>query len=169
MKKITLFIIMFLTWTAFSLGMKDGGLFIDEWSLFAGILASLAAAMIFGQTFTENPKKFYQPERYFWFIVFLVVFAGWAFVGAMEVVYSVFHPKLPIKPGIVKIKTGLRSNSGITVLCNSITLTPGTLCVDLTDDGYIYVHWGNVKTQDPEKAKKLIVHGLEEILKKVFE
>jgi len=86
------------------------------------------------------------------------------------------HPKMPIKPGIVKIKTSLKTESGITALANSITLTPGTLTVDLADEGqgdsrqtYLYIHWINVKSDDVEEATKYIAWKFEWFLKKIFE
>jgi multicomponent Na+:H+ antiporter subunit E len=76
---------------------------------------------------------------------------------------------MPIHPGIVKIKTSLKTDSGITALANSITLTPGTLTVDLTDDGYLYIHWINVKSDEVEAATQLIAEKFEWYLKKIFE
>ena len=76
---------------------------------------------------------------------------------------------MPISPGIVKIKTNLTTDSGITALANSITLTPGTLTVDITDDGFLYIHWINVKSDDVEQATKLISQKFEWFLKKIFE
>ncbi len=87
----------------------------------------------------------------------------------LDVVYRALHPKMPINPGIVKIKTELTTESGITALANSITLTPGTLTVDLTDDGFLYVHWINVKSDDIEEATKHIAYKFEWFLKKIFE
>mgnify|MGYP003876904265 FL=1 len=55
-----------------------------------------------------------------------------------------------IRPGIVRFNPGLRTDLGRTVLANSITLTPGTLTVDVDDDtGDFYVHWINVKDEEP--------------------
>ena len=76
---------------------------------------------------------------------------------------------MPINPGIVKVKTRLKTESGITALANSITLTPGTLTVDVTDDGFLYVHWINVKAEDVEEATELIARKFEFFLEKIFE
>jgi multicomponent Na+:H+ antiporter subunit E len=76
---------------------------------------------------------------------------------------------MPIHPGIVKIKTSLKSDSAITALANSITLTPGTLTVDVTDDGYLYVHWINVKATDTDEASKLIAQKFEYFIERIFE
>ncbi|AEC52543.1 putative monovalent cation/H+ antiporter subunit E [Pyrococcus sp. NA2] len=78
---------------------------------------------------------------------------------------------LDINPGIVKIKTDLHSDTGITILANSITLTPGTLTLDVVrklDGTYLYVHWINVETLNSEKAGEIIKGDIEEWLKRVF-
>ncbi|MFH1352525.1 MAG: Na+/H+ antiporter subunit E, partial [bacterium] len=85
-----------------------------------------------------------------------------------DVMYRVLHPLMPINPGIVKVKTRLKSKSGRAALCNSITLTPGTLTVDICGE-YLYIHWINVKSQDVEEAGRKIVEKFERILEKVFE
>ena len=90
----------------------------------------------------------------------------------LDVVYRALHPKMPIKPGIVKIKTNLKTDSGITALANSITLTPGTLTVDLDrqgEDNFLYVHWINVKSSDLEQATRLIARRFEWFLERIFE
>ncbi|AMM54039.1 Na+/H+ antiporter subunit E [Pyrococcus kukulkanii] len=78
---------------------------------------------------------------------------------------------MDINPGIVRIKTGLHSNTGVTILANSITLTPGTLTLDVVkklDGTYLYVHWIDVETLNVEKAGEIIKGDIEEWLKKVF-
>ena len=96
---------------------------------------------------------------FFWYVV----------LANLDVVYRVIHPEMPIHPGIVKIKTNLKSAAGRTMLANSITLTPGTLTVDITDDGYLYIHWINVKTDDVEEASKRIAGRFEKVLRRMFE
>ncbi len=78
---------------------------------------------------------------------------------------------MDINPGIVKIKTDLSSDTGITVLANSITLTPGTLTLDVRrklGETYLYVHWIDVETLNREKAGEEIKGDIEEWLKKIF-
>ncbi|WP_461864642.1 Na+/H+ antiporter subunit E [Thermococcus sp.] len=78
---------------------------------------------------------------------------------------------MDINPGIVKIKTDLNSDTGITVLANSITLTPGTLTLDVRrklGETYLYVHWIDVETLNREKAGEEIKGDIEEWLKKIF-
>ncbi|AFK22737.1 monovalent cation/H+ antiporter subunit E [Pyrococcus sp. ST04] len=78
---------------------------------------------------------------------------------------------MDINPGIIRIKTDLHSNTGVTILANSITLTPGTLTLDVVkklDGTYLYVHWIDVETLNVEKAGEIIKGDIEEWLKKVF-
>ena len=78
---------------------------------------------------------------------------------------------MDINPGIVKIKTDLHSDTGITILANSITLTPGTLTLDVKKklgETYLYVHWIDLETLNRERAGEKIKGDIEEWLKKVF-
>ena len=84
--------------------------------------------------------------------------------------YLVIHPNLPIKPGIVKIKTNLKTDAGLTMLANSITLTPGTMTVDINKEkGEMYIHWIDVKTTDVDEATEEIGGRFEKIIKEIFE
>src|SRR4030042_1264200 len=102
-------------------------------------------------------------------LVYLPVFFYYVVKANFDVVYRALHPKMPIRPGIVKIKTNLKTDSAITALANSITLTPGTLTVDLTEDGFLYIHWINVKSDDVEQATQIIARQFEWFLHKIFE
>lgn len=57
----------------------------------------------------------------------------------IHVARIVLNPKLPISPSIVKFKTRLKSETAKASLANSITLTPGTLTIDIVGDNF-YVH-----------------------------
>jgi len=71
--------------------------------------------------------------------------------------------RLPIDPGIVKVQTGLKTPLGRLLLTNSITLTPGTITVEMKGPD-IYVHWINVQDSDPVAATKAIVGDFEKYL-----
>lgn len=58
----------------------------------------------------------------------------------IDLVYRTLHPGMPIDPCLVKFDTSLRTDIGITILANSITLTPGTVTVEATKDGVFIVH-----------------------------
>lgn len=58
-----------------------------------------------------------------------------------------------IRPGIVKINPGLKTDVARTLLADSITLTPGTLTVDVDDDGTFFIHWIYVEDKDPSEEQ----------------
>lgn len=112
-----------------------------------------------------------KPWRWWYFFSQYVPVFIWECIKAnIDVACRVIHPALPINPGIVKVKTTLTSATGLTFLANSITLTPGTLTVDIDkQNGILYIHWINVTEKDVERATEVIVAYFERILKKTFE
>ena len=142
---------------------------IDVQVTVAGLIAAAIVAILFHEMLPKEHHVFISPVRVFWLLVYLPVFFYYMIKANLDVAYRILHPKMPIKPGIVKIKTILKTDSGITALANSITLTPGTLTVDLTDDGFLYIHWINVKSDDTSEATKLIARRFEWFLQKIFE
>jgi len=167
MRRVIYFVLAFVIWILLTWPFVDGK--IDVQVVIAGLIASVIVAVLFHDVLPKEYRVFISPVRMFWLLVYLPVFFYYVIRANLDVVYRALHPKMPIKPGIVKIKTILKTESGITALANSITLTPGTLTVDLTDDGFLYIHWINVKSDDVEQASKLIAQKFEWFLKKIFE
>jgi multicomponent Na+:H+ antiporter subunit E len=100
-------------------------------------------------------------------LVYIIVLL-WEIIKAnFDVAYRVIHPKMPIKPGIVVIKTRLKSDIAKMILANSITLTPGTFTLDIIGDKLL-IHWINVKTEDTNEATSLIGHRFEKYLSVIF-
>ncbi|MBU1852517.1 MAG: Na+/H+ antiporter subunit E [Candidatus Omnitrophica bacterium] len=142
----------------------------DSQHLLIGLLVSLVVVCLTGDLFVKRVHLFNHPVRYLWFLYYIPVFIWECFKANIDVAYRVIHPDLPIHPGIVKVKTALRSDTAITFLANSITLTPGTLSVDVDkENGFLYVHWIEVKNKNVDKATELIVARFESILKRIFE
>jgi multicomponent Na+:H+ antiporter subunit E len=167
MRRLIYFVLAFLVWLLITWPFADGRL--DLQVVVAGLIASLLVAVLFHEILPKEHHVFLSPVRVFWFLVYVPVFAWYMVKANLDVVYRALHPQMPIRPGIVKIKTNLKTDSAITALANSITLTPGTLTVDLTDDGYLYVHWINVRSDDVEQATRIIAQQFEWFLHKIFE
>ncbi len=162
--RIVLFIICFAVWCLLN--------WVPDWQhAVVGVFIALFVAFLIGDLFVQRPHVLKHPHRYFYFIFWYLPVFLWEVVKAnVDVAYRVIHPKLPINPGIVKVKTTLKSDTALTFLANSITLTPGTLSVDIDKDrGVLYVHWIDVKTKDVEGATDIVVKRFERILRKIFD
>ena len=94
---------------------------------------------------------------FFFFFLYEMLKANW------QVAYEVMTSHLHIKPGIVKIELEAKTDLEITLLSNLISLTPGTLVVDVSDDKKVmYVH--GMYLEDKEKFIDSIKTGLEKPL-----
>ena len=81
---------------------------------------------------------------------------------------SVLSPASSLTPGIVAVPLDLTSDAGITTLANLITLTPGTLSIDVAEDRRtLFVHALHVG--DPEAFRREVKEGFERRVKEVFE
>ncbi len=161
--RIVLFIVALLVWMGLTWA-------VDWQHLLIGVLVGLLVSILIGDMFVEGPHVLTHLSRYLWFIYYVPFFLWECFKANIDVAYRVGHPDVPIHPGIVKVKTSLKSDTGLTFLANSITLTPGTMTVDIDkENGYLYVHWIEVKDKDIERATKIIVERFEKILKRIFE
>ena len=161
--RLILFVFGLLIWLGLTWPPRAGEMVL-------GALAAALVAFLTGDLFVERPHHFKEIKRYGWFLYYIPVFIWECLKANIDVAYRVAHPRLPIKPGIVKVKTTLRSNSGLTFLANSITLTPGTLTVEIDrENGILYVHWIAVRGRGIEEATGLIVKRFEKILGRIFE
>ncbi len=93
------------------------------------------------------------PYPFGWFVHgFLrsVLYLPWLFweiaLSNLHVAYLVLHPRLPVEPGLVEFETSLRSETAQVLLAQSITLTPGTVTVDVSD-GRFMVHCLSAKSR----------------------
>jgi len=132
-----------------------------------GIALSLALPLLFCgkcDVFTELRLT---PKSMWYTFMYLIVFLKELVVANFDVALRVISPKLPINPGIVEVKTKLKSKIARVVLANSITLTPGTFTLELVEDT-LFVHWIDVKSTDVEEATKMIVATFEKYLEEMY-
>ncbi len=65
---------------------------------------------------------------------------AWALVQSnIDIARLVLNPRLPIAPRMIRVKASQKTHLGQAIYANSITLTPGTVTVDI-EDGVIEVH-----------------------------
>ena len=99
----------------------------------------------------------------FWFIM-LYLFR--LIKSNINVAYDILTPKFRMTPGIIKIPVEVDTNPQLLALVNLVTMTPGTLTLDLsTDKKYIYIHAMYMKDRE---AFHKDIKNLERMIKKVF-
>lgn len=132
-----------------------------------GAIAALAIAFLFRgnlavvSEFRLTPAALLTAPRY-------VIHFGKELVKSnLNLARIVLSPSLPLKPGIVKVRTRLKSRMGRLLLANSITLTPGTLTVEMVDE-WLYIHWVSTESTDVEAATAAIVSGFEAYLEVMY-
>lgn len=109
----------------------------------------------------------FTPKAIIYTFLFLGVFFIELIKSNMDVTRRVLSPKLPINPGIVEVKTSLKSKFARMLLANTITLTPGTLTVEVKDESF-FIHWIDVQSDDIDAATKDIVKKFEKYLEVIY-
>ncbi|MBL6946799.1 MAG: Na+/H+ antiporter subunit E [Rhodospirillales bacterium] len=140
---------------------------VDTQEIVAGAVVSALVAFV---ATGPNPTRWQvilSPRRLLYLLAYLAYLAVAIFRANLQMAAIVTRPELIIRPGIVRVKTRLKSPLGRLVLANSITLTPGTLSVDVEGDEF-FVHWVNVESEDADEATRQIVSGFERYLEIIF-
>jgi multicomponent Na+:H+ antiporter subunit E len=162
--RITVFILSFLVWMALTMGgLQEAAAGV----IVAAVVAAVAGRFIFIPGAPARRKIFSRAIfalRYFFIFLWEMIKAN------IHVASIVLHPNCPIKPGIVKIRTRLTKDAAITVLGNSITLTPGTFTIDVNPEKKeLYIHCIEVRSLDIAENSQAIGSKFESLLREVFE
>ena len=137
---------------------------LNPQELLAGVLVSGVVTLLFGSRFS-----IFTGFRFSWLApVYILQYLGDFFlaliVANFELARRILTPSLPIRPEMVELQTNLKSPLGKMLLANTITLTPGTLTVDVIGD-VLLVHWVYCPPgTDARQATALIAASLEKRL-----
>ena len=103
--------------------------------LAAGAVVSLAVALFSARLFIhEKAFWLFNPVKLFGVLIYVPVFLRELVKSNWDVAKRVFGGCRNVNPGIVKVPVSLESEYGQSMLANAITLTPGTITVDVQDD-----------------------------------
>ena len=150
---MTVFLLTFLTFLLLSF---DGGLTIQ--------LLVIGIVLAFLMTIITNSieRKFPTPRlagvrksglmKWIWLLQYTFgPFAVGLYQSNVDVAKRIIFGN--INPGIIKFHPKLRTDEGKVFLADSITLTPGTLTLDIDEEGYFYIHWINVDSKTPSEEQ----------------
>jgi multicomponent Na+:H+ antiporter subunit E len=157
---LNLWLTLLLIWL-----MANGTLASD--TVLTGVVITAAIALAFSAFSRVYSVVRWSPRVIYNYLLYLGVFLYELVKANLNVMRYVFSPNIDIHPGIVEIKTQLQSPMGRLALANSITLTPGTLVVDMRGDS-LFIHWINVTATDPVAATREVAGRFEKYLKVIY-
>jgi len=150
MKFLITTVVAYIVYLLLTIG--SGTVFL--WSraeLIIGAVFAVGVGAVLGNRFIGKDLRMLNPRRWFTFLVYLFPFFYAMAKANVDVAYRVITGR--INPAIVRINPRLKNDVSLTILANSITLTPGTLSVDVDQKtNELYVHWINI---DPEVLKDM--------------
>ena len=79
----------------------------------------------------DHPRGIYSTVRYGLWLLYKVITAN------VDVAYRVLHPRMPIDPALLQFRVKMPSDLAQVLVANSITLTPGTVTMELEDGEYV--------------------------------
>ncbi|MDX9800045.1 MAG: Na+/H+ antiporter subunit E [Spirochaetia bacterium] len=129
---------------------------------FSGLTALLTYSLFIDEKEAERRGLVFKLHLLIFYLLFLL-FKMYA--SSFAVLYNVIRGN--INPRVVHFRTKLKSDIARVILTNSITLTPGTITLNLDDD-HLIVHWLDAKTTHSRYAGELIKGKMEKILKRIF-
>jgi multicomponent Na+:H+ antiporter subunit E len=136
-------------------------------SLLLGLIFSLCIALLTYNIFIEEKevaRRTLLPRIYLLFI-YIGVLVFKIYLASFKMALAIITTN--INPRIVHFRTRLKSELARVILANSITLTPGTLTLDLDED-HLIVHWLNAKTTHSHYAGRLIKGHFESWLRRIW-
>jgi multicomponent Na+:H+ antiporter subunit E len=130
-----------------------------------GLALSLLSLGVVREAFAgRSPPRRFRP----WHIFLLAGLFLWELaLSAWRVALTVLSPRMQLAPGILAFPLTVRTDFEITLLANLITLTPGTLSVDVSEDRRtLYVH--ALDCADPAAVRRDIAGGFERRIMEAF-
>lgn len=126
----------------------------------------LGYLVLFAITGKGKSKRYF---KQYWLIIQLAALFLYDIVRAnFRMATIILSPRMKLRPAVVAVPLILKSEAATILLANLVTLTPGTLSLDIsTDRQTIFIH--TVYLDDPERFRKQLVHGYEKRLKELIE
>jgi multicomponent Na+:H+ antiporter subunit E len=142
------FLIMFATWLVYS-GKFDG------FHLSLGVISCGIVSLLSGDLLFPSPLDRNLPLVWLRFIGYIPWLLYQIFLANLHVMYLVFHPRMMelIDPQIIEFDSKLTSDISRTTFANSITLTPGTITINVTAIGKFSVHCIDTESGKPLPGK----------------
>ena len=159
-KTVSAFVIFYVLWLVL------GGINLQE--VIVGALVSLVLALVLANLvgYELGVGSILTVVKFT--VMYIPLFVWKLILANFQMAKIVLSPELPINPGFVVIKTGLTKDIAKLSLANSITLTPGTLSIDVDEDE-VLIHWVDVQGDNGAQHMAQISKSFEKSLGGIFE
>ena len=158
---IVTFIPCYAFWLLLTMSLKP-----EE--LLGGVVICGITAWFSSGFFVQNDQmtmKNLNPIRIVKFVWFLAVIFMWELLKANWAMAKTVLTGAQLKQAIVKVPVhGINNYYALAVLADCITLTPGTITIDVAKEGedyFMYVQWLIMESEDPEEAGEIIKGRME--------
>lgn len=132
-------------------------------NVFVGFLVGMLVLHVVGPVLGDSRYAL----RFFLALGLLLFFLQELVLASVRVAYDVLKPRFTMRPAVIAVPLDLTSDAQITILANLISLTPGTLSVDVAEDkSCLYVH--AMYGDDAEALRRGIKHDFERRIQEVF-
>lgn len=158
MSLFTLNILLAVIWAALTGNITLGG-------LATGFALGSAALFVTRPLFPDPDRYFLRVWRW---VKLLALFLYELVVSSFQVVWDVVTPPQLSRPGVISVPLDLSGEIEVLLVANLISLTPGTLSLDVSEDHrtlYIHAMFG----EDPEALRRQIRDGMERWVKEAME
>jgi multicomponent Na+:H+ antiporter subunit E len=156
---------LFAALMVFWLMLLGGSLAIE--SIAVGVVISALIAYFLSSNLSYFYGYRFTPASLAATFGFIVYFLIELVKANLSVAKIVLTPSLPLDPVIVRIRTNLKNPVARVFLANSITLTPGTMTVEMKGE-WLYIHCVVAPSTDTEQATKAIAAGFEGYLEVMY-
>lgn len=169
-KIIPIWIILFLFWIGFTL--QDFSFTeINITEILVGLIVSLLVSILTSMYLLKDISfKLNKKGALVGLIKFIPIYILELINANIDVAKKALSKDINVLPGIIKYKSGLHSDMGLYILANSITLTPGTITMDIYEEGLknnFYIHCIDLK--DRNSVIKSIKNKLENNIRRFLD
>jgi len=146
-------ILLFVLWMILTLNFQIPNILV-------GMAVSFSIALLYVKLFTHKEFEFINPV---WLMVYLYILLKNLIISNIQISTMILRSDMKLSPAIIAVKTNLESDWKKLLLANSVTLTPGTLTLDIKDDT-LFIH---VIAYNENLNKENIIKEFEDIIAKI--
>ncbi len=135
---------------------------ITIFNIVTAVLTGLIVALTLSNVMLQSDESSHLTTKTFRFIVYVPLILKEIIRANFKTAFTILSPNMPIDPRMIEYRPQVKSNSALTLLANSITLTPGTLTAKMSKDTF------HIHTLDADSREGLRSGSIERGVQYVF-